>query len=148
MYKQLGKIATYTSFFFGTISAMNLQRNPQWQCPEHTKSKTVLATQAVLDLGISGAVAYVGLRDTQFMRYMFGDRTDATSVAIVAGGTQDQRLAIVDAETPEKKCLKYLAFSGILLCDAGSNLWKIRNYRNYVQQKHATHHCLTDHKCD
>lgn len=146
MNKYSGKIIIGMGLFVGSLSAMNVPRTPEWRCPEHTKTKTALATRAMIDLGISGAVAYAGIRDTQFMGYLFGDVNDASPVVVVAGGTAEQRMELMESQNSDAKCLKYLAASGILLCDAGSNVCKIRNYRDYIQQKHAAHHCLTDHK--
>lgn len=147
MIQHLGKTIICMNLFVSSITAMQQPIDPQWRCPEHTQSKSQLATRALVDSGLSVGVAYVGLKDTQFMRSIFGSNDHNTPVEVTtAGGTPDQRLAIMESQDPNAQCLKHLAFSGLLLCDAGSNLWKIRNYRDYLEQKHEMHHCLTDHK--
>ena len=146
MNKHLGKIVICMSFFIGTVSAMNLQRDAEWRCTEHTKSKTALARLAMIELTLSGTVVYMGLKDSSYMQYLFGAMYKSPAELVVAGGTADQRLALTESQNSDARCLKCLGFSGILLCDAGSTLWKIRNYQQYLQQKHEDHECLTGHR--
>ncbi len=141
------KIFVLNSLLAGTITAMNQQqKDVNWHCPEHTQSKTALAALAMSEVGLAGVAAYVGLKNAPSVNQLLGNSDNTTAVTIV-GGSLEQRLAALQTQQPNPtKCLRYFALSGLCLYGAGSTLLKIKNYQQYLQQRHAKHHCLTNHQ--
>lgn len=149
MNKHIAKIVIINSLLFGCAIGMNRERrNPEWRCSEHTESKAELIGMGMAELAMCGYIAYIELKDTAPVKYIFGNYQDTNHLAAtVAGGTEAQRLAMIESDHNTSICTyKRLATSTLLLTDVGYRLWKIRHYEEYLRRRHAIHNCLNNHQ--
>lgn len=144
MNKHTIKIFLINSLLLGSLTAMNHpQRDPEWRCTKHTKSKEELLRLGLLDAALCGATLYVGLKNTVLQSF-FESETDSSTKPVIVGGAGQR--TVMSAEENMNTAKYSFALSALLLCDVGDKVWKINHYQDYLHQKHATHNCLTNHQ--
>lgn len=144
MKKQIIKITIINSLLFSYVVAMNPQRDPEWRCTEHTKSKQELVKLGLLDAALCGAALYVGLKNT-VLQSLFESEADPATTPVIVGGA-GQRISDTSAEQAINTARYSFALSVLFLCDAGDRIEKIRHYQDYLRHKHTAHNCLTNHQ--
>ncbi len=139
------KIIIIKSLLLGGLIGMEPQpRNRNWRCGKHTRSQDELFKLGLLETALGFSLAYIGLKD-DLTNYLFASNQDTTSGVMVVDENRAQRF-LIPGKGRKTDNVYALAFSISLLCEACDSLRKSLYYEEYVNQRHATHNCLTNHQ--